>query len=229
MDSIVDFFADKIVQPTTIATVGTTATFFKSDELTVEYGRQQACDDDVIVVTTRYKTLSDVINHSTVKSEGGRAMARSSVGETKKGVDCYKWRLSDSLCRDATSSGESAAVRFADDIVSLNFYRDGRRVSRPIQLNFTLPDPQLERAPRPRCVFLDLHGDEQLWSTTGCRTYVSSRDRGKVTCKCNHTTNFALLLVVDTSARQFQPEDVPHNCSQHFQASSFFVFFLPNC
>ena len=64
------------------------------------------------------------------------------------------------------------------------------RLSSPIEL--TLRHIQVDNVTNGRCAFWDIKRND--WSTSGCETVSSNRTH--TTCRCNHLTNFAVLMDV---------------------------------
>ena len=46
-----------------------------------------------------------------------------------------------------------------------------------------------------QCSFM-VYGKKTSWSTTGCKQVYNTTSDGRYSCKCNHTTDFAILLLL---------------------------------
>ncbi|CAL1541096.1 unnamed protein product [Lymnaea stagnalis] len=75
-------------------------------------------------------------------------------------------------------------------IISFTIDLDLKEVSPPLEMNFKLLNDHYSS---PVCGFLDHSvSDIGVWSSQGCN--VVKEGHGKVTCACNHLTNFAVLM-----------------------------------
>lgn len=188
--------------------------FFESDQITVEYesGRSNYTDhENLTVISTKYKTISDFLNQSVNRS------CDDVINHTPY---CRKWQFSDNLCNETSQlcTQTMTTAMFADDVLSINAFIAGRKRSLPIHIDFRHDD--MMTSVQPLCVFFDTHMD--AWSDKGCHSSDGASDDVIVTCKCNHTTTFALVLLVATP-NGFQFSELDDSCIKTFHMISFIM------
>ncbi|KAK2884034.1 hypothetical protein Q8A67_017671 [Cirrhinus molitorella] len=92
--------------------------------------------------------------------------------------------------RDTSSNGSSKSVALINgDVVVVKV--DKITIS-SISFAFDITDQSLGN---PQCVFWNFNLN--AWDSTGCeaKPYISNRNEtGKITCECNHTTSFSILM-----------------------------------
>ncbi|XP_072040563.1 uncharacterized protein [Amphiura filiformis] len=97
---------------------------------------------------------------------------------------------------NVTSSGEHIQGTLDDGILFIWAFIANKEVS--VHTNFSIVKKQVEQKPgeKRHCSFWD--EEIRMWSTKGCQTLTNrnSVESGAVTCVCNHTTSFAIILQV---------------------------------
>ncbi|XP_062601064.1 adhesion G-protein coupled receptor F1-like [Saccostrea cucullata] len=86
---------------------------------------------------------------------------------------------------------ENSGYRISSDIMTLTLNKSlpDRSLDPPLHLKFL---KQEDFNSIPECVFWDFHLNAGGWSTNGCE--LQSENHPYIHCKCNHLTNFAVLV-----------------------------------
>ncbi|XP_050995324.1 uncharacterized protein LOC127183362 isoform X3 [Labeo rohita] len=91
---------------------------------------------------------------------------------------------------NSTNSTSQSDVRINGDVVVVNV--DNKTKINNISFAFDITNQSLGN---PQCVFWNF--DLDAWDSTGCKVkpYISNgNETGKITCECNHTTSFSILM-----------------------------------
>ncbi|KAK7133722.1 hypothetical protein R3I94_015548 [Phoxinus phoxinus] len=83
-----------------------------------------------------------------------------------------------------TRNTMNSDVRINGDVVVVKVNRTINNISFAFDTNQYLRNPQ--------CVFWNFNLD--AWDSTGCEVKPSGNETGKITCECNHTTSFSILM-----------------------------------
>ena len=158
-------------------------TTFDPLNLSVDVGRET----DLVGVKITYKSLTKLLN-----SLQNEVLQTNNLKTNAK-------------CNREFCSNQSVKY-YIQDSAMLTFSAHKGLEKHSVPINFTLPlSNRYNRIQQEvlSCEFFD--EDAFMWSSHGCR--VGSVDNGSVSCICNHTTNFAILLI-DTPISKY----AKHNC-----------------
>ncbi|XP_059155134.1 adhesion G-protein coupled receptor D1-like [Physella acuta] len=90
----------------------------------------------------------------------------------------------------ARHNKELATKNLVSDIIAFSIHGFHGELRIPLRVSFFVDSTNYTN---PVCAFLDFSADESgVWSSDGC--HVVYYDQDYVTCECNHTTNFAVLM-----------------------------------
>ncbi|XP_051730453.1 uncharacterized protein LOC127502040 isoform X7 [Ctenopharyngodon idella] len=87
--------------------------------------------------------------------------------------------------RDTNNDSRNSDVRINGDVVVVKV----NEMLNNISFAFDITDQSLGN---PQCVFWNFNLDG--WDSTGCEVKPSANQTGKITCECNHTTSFSILM-----------------------------------
>ena len=88
------------------------------------------------------------------------------------------------------SQRPNSTLRFVNSRVISASLGNGRHVQLQDPVKITLKHLKSDNVSRPVCVYWDY--SSQTWSNSGCQ--LGSTNRTHTTCKCDHLTNFALIM-----------------------------------